>query len=132
MNISRNTVLITGGASGIGYAMAKAFLDAGSTVVICGRNSQRLLEAGAKHSELHTRVCDVSSEKDRQELLKWASTHVPGLNVLAKRIGCVRGLTRRNFVRQPVRDRSGLKRARETWRSLRLWPSWIMGPPGLP
>jgi uncharacterized oxidoreductase len=34
MQLSGNTVLITGGATGIGYAMAEAFLDAGSTVAI--------------------------------------------------------------------------------------------------
>jgi len=92
MNLSGNTVLITGGASGIGYAMAEAFLDAGSTVVICGRNSQRLLEARAKHPELHTRVCDVSREEDRQQLLEWASTHVPSLNVLVNNAGVQRDI----------------------------------------
>jgi NAD(P)-dependent dehydrogenase (short-subunit alcohol dehydrogenase family) len=41
MNLSGNTVLITGGATGIGLAMADAFLKAGSEVVICGRRLRR-------------------------------------------------------------------------------------------
>ena len=58
MQLSGNTALITGGATGIGYAMVEAFLDAGSTVAICGRTETRLLEARAKHPGFHTRVCD--------------------------------------------------------------------------
>ena len=43
MQITGNTVLITGGSSGIGYAMAEYFLDAGNEVIICGRKERRLL-----------------------------------------------------------------------------------------
>ena len=45
MNISRNTVLVTGGATGIGYAIAESFLEAGSEVIICSRRKDKLLEA---------------------------------------------------------------------------------------
>lgn len=39
--------LITGGTSGIGFAIAKAFLDAGASVVITGRSKERLDKAYA-------------------------------------------------------------------------------------
>ena len=39
--------LITGGTSGIGFAIAKAFLDAGASVVITGRSQERLGKACA-------------------------------------------------------------------------------------
>ena len=39
--------LITGGTSGIGFAIAKAFLDAGASVVITGRSQERLSKACA-------------------------------------------------------------------------------------
>jgi short-subunit dehydrogenase involved in D-alanine esterification of teichoic acids len=42
MNIKGNTVLITGGATGIGFALADAFLMAGNTVIICGRRLEKL------------------------------------------------------------------------------------------
>ncbi len=40
MDISGNTVLITGGATGFGYAFAESFLEAGNQVIICGRRKE--------------------------------------------------------------------------------------------
>jgi uncharacterized oxidoreductase len=64
MKLSGNTVLITGGSTGIGLAMAEAFMKAGSEVIICGRREGRLLAAREKHPRLHTRTCDVANESD--------------------------------------------------------------------
>jgi NAD(P)-dependent dehydrogenase (short-subunit alcohol dehydrogenase family) len=50
-------VLVTGGASGIGFAVAKAFAAAGSHVVIVGRNRERLEHARA-HIEGHVRTIE--------------------------------------------------------------------------
>lgn len=92
MQLSDNTVLITGGASGIGYAMAEAFLAAKSRVIICGRRAMRLAAAQARHPQFHTRVCDVSRELDREELLDWAKIHFPDLNVLVNNAGVQRDI----------------------------------------
>ena len=68
-----------------------AVLKARSTVVICGRRANQLLEAHAKHPELHTPVCDVSKEEDRNGLLDWGwRPHLPGLNVLVNNAGVQR------------------------------------------
>lgn len=40
--------LVTGGSSGIGYAIAKSFLNSGADITICGRNRDRLEHAKAK------------------------------------------------------------------------------------
>ncbi len=48
MKTSGNEVLITGGATGIGFALADAFLKAGNQVVICGRRMDKLDEASAR------------------------------------------------------------------------------------
>ena len=63
MNLKNATALITGGSSGIGYAIARALIDAGSNVTITGRNQQRLAEA-AKALGAHAIRADVSSEED--------------------------------------------------------------------
>jgi uncharacterized oxidoreductase len=90
MNLAGNTVLVTGGSSGIGYAMAEAFLEAGSQVVICARREDRLLEARKKHPELRTRKCDVASEGDRTALLEWVLAHCGSLNILVNNAGVQR------------------------------------------
>ena len=60
MKIQGNTVLITGGATGIGFSLAEAFVKAGDRVVICGRREAKLREAKRKLPDVHTKVCDLS------------------------------------------------------------------------
>ncbi|MDQ3292404.1 MAG: SDR family NAD(P)-dependent oxidoreductase, partial [Bacteroidota bacterium] len=87
MELSGNTVLITGGASGIGLALAERFLQAGSKVIVCGRREDKLQEARQKHPELHTHVCDVGKESDRQDLFNWVAQSFPDVNVLLNNAG---------------------------------------------
>lgn len=90
MELSGNTILITGGASGIGLAFAERFLAAGSEVIICGRREEKLREAKEKHPQFHTRVCDVADERERIALFDWATTEFPRLNVLVNNAGIQR------------------------------------------
>jgi len=90
MDLAGNTVLITGGASGIGLAIAERFLQAGSEVVVCGRRQGTLREAQAKHPRLRTRVCDVAQEVERVGLFRWAVAEFPRLNVLVNNAGIQR------------------------------------------
>ncbi len=90
MNIDGNTVLITGGATGIGLAMAEKFVEAGSEVIICGRRKRRLQSAKRKLPAIHIRPCDVSLESERQDLLHWAVIHFPQLNMLVNNAGIQR------------------------------------------
>jgi len=87
MNITGNTVLITGGATGIGLALAEAFLKAENEVIICGRRESRLLEVKAKHPEIHFKVCDVSNDDDRRALFTWVTENFKELNILINNAG---------------------------------------------
>lgn len=87
MDLKGNTVLITGGASGIGFAFAERFLQAGSQVIVCGRRESKLQEAKDKHPELITRVCDVSVETERIDLLEWVKKEHAEVNVLVNNAG---------------------------------------------
>jgi uncharacterized oxidoreductase len=90
MELAANTVLVTGGASGIGLALAERFLREGSEVVLCGRREEKLLEAQAAHPEVSIRVCDVALEAERLALFDWAVREFPRLNVLVNNAGIQR------------------------------------------
>ncbi len=87
MDLGSKTVLMTGGASGIGYALAERFLRAGSRVLICGRREQKLREAKEKHPEIHTRACDLAREADRLALVDWVAREFPTTDVLVNNAG---------------------------------------------
>ena len=63
MKTKRNTVLITGGATGIGLALAEILVNGGNEVIICGRREDKLNEARSKLPQLQITVCDVTSRK---------------------------------------------------------------------
>ncbi len=90
MNLTSNTILVTGGSEGIGLALAERFLAAGNRVIICGRREDKLREAQAKYPELHIRVCDVAIEADRIALFHSVTSEFPNLNVLVNNAGIQR------------------------------------------
>jgi uncharacterized oxidoreductase len=90
MNLSSSTVLVTGGASGIGLALASRIHAAGSTVAVCGRREDKLREARARLPGLVTRVCDLSRPDERRALVQWAIRELPRLNVLVNNAGIQR------------------------------------------
>jgi len=71
MKLNGNTILITGGATGIGFALAEAFVKEDNEVIICGRREDKLREAKSKLPQIHTKVCDLSKEKERKALYNW-------------------------------------------------------------
>jgi uncharacterized oxidoreductase len=90
LDVSGNTVLITGGGTGIGFALAEQFVNAGSEVLVCGRRKSKLQTAKQKLPSLNTRRCDLSVESERQSLLRWIKTHFPNLNILINNAGIQR------------------------------------------
>ena len=87
MNLAVNTVLITGGASGIGLALAERFVKAGSTVIVCGRRADKLQEAELQLPGLVTRICNVGVAAERVALLAWVRSEFPTVNVLINNAG---------------------------------------------
>jgi uncharacterized oxidoreductase len=87
MQLTNNTILITGGATGIGLALAVEFLNKGNEVIICGRRESALNDAKTKHPRLITCIADVSKTDDRKKLADWALQNYPKLNVLVNNAG---------------------------------------------
>ena len=99
MNLSNNKILITGGATGIGFALAERFVRENNTVIICGRRESALKEATGKLPALITRSCDLSIAKEREELFKWIEKEHGDMNVLVNNAGIQQwmGITDDNF-----------------------------------
>ncbi|KHL92941.1 cytochrome C553 [Paenibacillus sp. IHB B 3415] len=87
MKLTGNTILITGGGSGIGLAFAERFINAGNTVIITGRREQVLQDAKDKFPGLITRVSDLNIESERIALFDWVTANYPELNVLVNNAG---------------------------------------------
>lgn len=68
MNIQGKTILITGGASGIGLEAAKQFLAIGASVIITGRNKAKLDAAKKLYPELTAMQSDAGNEADAKSL----------------------------------------------------------------
>lgn len=82
MDLSHSTVLITGGASGIGFALARELVLADCRVIICERRKEKLEKARREIPELITIECDVSSEAGRLSLFSRVTKKFPRFNVL--------------------------------------------------
>lgn len=87
MKLSGNTILITGGGSGIGLAFAERFINGGNTVIITGRREQVLQDAKDKLPGLITRVSDLNIESERTALFDWVTANYPEVNVLVNNAG---------------------------------------------
>ncbi len=87
MNLSNNTILITGGATGIGLGLAEKFLQENNKVIICGRRAEALQAAADQFPALITKVCDLSDPSEREGLYTWIAENHPDLTVLVNNAG---------------------------------------------
>lgn len=90
MNISDNTILITGGTSGIGLALATKFLDLGNTVIVTGRNQNTLNEIQKKFSKIYTIQSDASDPRAIAALYERIINDFPSLNIVVNNAGIMR------------------------------------------
>lgn len=87
MNLSGNTILITGGSAGIGFAFAERFIKAGNKVIVTGRRENALQHAKEKLPSLVTHVSDLNKESERAALFDWVTANYPEVNVLVNTAG---------------------------------------------
>lgn len=87
MKMSGHTVLITGGGSGIGQALAAQLLKRGNTVLITGRSEDRLAKARQALPGVHTFVCDQSDPSAIERLCAAVTRDFPALDVLINNAG---------------------------------------------
>ncbi len=87
MKLTSDTILITGGASGIGLEMAKQLLALGNTVIITGRSMEKLNAVKQELPNIHVYQGDVSDLTSVRALYDRVSADFPNLNVLINNAG---------------------------------------------
>lgn len=87
MKTTGNTILITGGGSGIGQALAHRWHDAGNTVIITGRRQQALDEAVKGRDRMTAYVLDVTQDGSVDAFVRQVVADHPALNVLVNNAG---------------------------------------------
>jgi len=87
MKLTGNTVVITGGTSGIGRELVERFVARGSRVVTCGRRKDRLAQLESKLPGVSTFPCDVADEAQRKAFADWVAARHPAANVFINNAG---------------------------------------------
>lgn len=88
--MSGNTILITGGGSGIGRAFAEAFHARGNRVIIAGRRQRVLDEVTRANAGMKSAVLDIGDADAVQRFAQQMKTDVPALNVVIHSAGIMR------------------------------------------
>lgn len=87
MKMNGNTMLITGGGSGIGRELARRFHDLGNTVIVAGRRRAQLEETIAERAHMHALTLDISTPQTVEAFAARLLTAFPQLNVLVNNAG---------------------------------------------
>jgi uncharacterized oxidoreductase len=98
MKLTGNTILITGGGSGIGRGLAEAFHALGNQVIIAGRRRQVLEETTAANPGMRSALLDIESAEAIRGFASKMAEEYPSLNVVIHNAGIMRP---ENLLEQP-------------------------------
>lgn len=87
MKVSFAHALVTGGATGIGRAIALELANAGMDVTICGRRAEPLEKVAAEHPKLHAMTADVTDEASVARLYEEAEAARGAFDVVVANAG---------------------------------------------
>lgn len=90
MKTTQNTILITGGGTGIGEALAHRFHDLGNTVIIAGRRMETLTKAIGDRPRMHALTLDMDDPANVAAFAEKLVKDFPEVNVLINNAGIMR------------------------------------------
>lgn len=93
MNIQNNTILVTGGTGGFGFEFASKLIALGNTVIITGRNDDKLQEVKQKLPAVHIVKSDVSIPEEIVRLYEMVIREFPALNIIINNAGEMRKIS---------------------------------------
>jgi uncharacterized oxidoreductase len=93
MRINNNTVLVTGGGSGIGFEIARQLSELGNKTVLIGRNHSRLAAACEIIPNSEFVQCDITVQSEVDCLVETVYHRFPGANILVNNAGKAYGYT---------------------------------------
>ncbi len=96
MRINGNTILITGGTSGIGLELTKQLLELGNIVIITGRDKNKLDSTKAQLPKVNIIQSDVNDPKAIELLYEKVTKDFPDLNMLINNAGIMRKINLHN------------------------------------
>lgn len=87
--LTGKTALVTGGGSGVGLGTAKALVEAGATVTICGRNLEKLQAVAG--TQMEVRACDISNREEVDTLISQLGApdilvNSAGVNIVKRKV----------------------------------------------
>ncbi len=104
IDLNERKAIITGGARGIGYAIAERLLDSGASCSLWDRDSARLAEAGKKLSpanNVHTVTVDITRAESAEEAAEATFKHFGGIDILVNNAG-IAGVTKPTWEMTPA------------------------------
>ena len=90
MKTTDQTILITGGGSGIGQALAQRFHDLGNTVIVAGRRLEALAQTCAGRPRMHALSLDIDTRAGIADFVQRLLAEHPKINVLINNAGIMR------------------------------------------
>lgn len=90
MELSKNTILITGGTSGLGLELTRRLLELDNKVIITGRDQSKLDETKRRLPKVETIQSDVSDPEAIERLFEQVTSRFPDLNILVNNAGEMR------------------------------------------
>lgn len=100
MKMTGNTILITGGTSGIGLGLAQRLSEAGNNVIVAGRRKSLLDKIAVEHPEIDVLVLDIADPVSISEARETVAATHPALNVVINNAGVM--------VKEDLLDPAGL------------------------
>jgi len=87
MTLKNKHVVVTGGGSGVGEAIALKLAENSSLVTILGRRDKPLKQVSAKHKNINWRVCDVSSSEEVESCYNDIRSEYGNINIVIANAG---------------------------------------------